>query len=530
MPASTSVSRWYYAVVGVIAVAAFWPTLGGGFIGDDFAYVARFAALPWSEWPRLFTHEWSDGLWGFPLYELRPSTALTFMVDARLYGGWALGYRLTNLALLLGATMMVMQIAARASRARPGSALTAGLLFALHPVIVEPTAWITGRVDGLATLLALAFWLWADVWAEKGGIGRAVGAVACFAAGIFGKEFCLLALPLLTLWWIIVPTPVNRVVWQRRAGVFIGALAAIAGYAWCRHLAFGANIAAAPGGWHDTGSWSRQLSYLGWISGIYPALGIREGPANLPAFWSQMAWAILATTGLLALAWARWQKRENLTRGLYFLFLWYLGTTGILLAVGYFSPRHLCFPAAGWAIGLGVTIGTFSSPWKRNVFALSLLAIIAAGHWNTQRDWREAGTYSRELIAALQAEVAKGITERTTVILEVSEIHRGAYLWAWASPQLAGRPFVSKPFAPKNVFTRTAVYYRPDDWAKDLNLIASLRAADAVVLVRLRPNGSVVHRRATPEDVKRVCLRLPELTQSELTMAQFFGWIDTLLP
>jgi hypothetical protein len=105
--------RWLIALVAAIAVVAFLPTLGGGFLADDFAYIARFRVLPWSEWPALFMHDWSRGIWGERLRELRPFVALSFMGDARLFGGEPLGYRLTNLALHVVSTALVASLAWR---------------------------------------------------------------------------------------------------------------------------------------------------------------------------------------------------------------------------------------------------------------------------------------------------------------------------------------------------------------------------------------------------------------------------------
>src|SRR4051812_35774851 len=96
-PVSRLAPRGLGPLVVALTFLAFLPTFGGGFIADDFVYIARFREFPWTSWPRLFTHEWSEGIWGQPLRELRPITALSFMSDARLFAGHALGYRLTNL-------------------------------------------------------------------------------------------------------------------------------------------------------------------------------------------------------------------------------------------------------------------------------------------------------------------------------------------------------------------------------------------------------------------------------------------------
>src|SRR5438045_284121 len=123
-------------LVLTVAAAIFLPAITLGFIGDDFVYIARFHSMPWLEWPRFFTREWSEGVWGQPLKELRPFAALSFMIDARLWGGHAAGYRLVNLALHLAATALVMRLAWHYFPGNNRAALIAGLVFAVHPAHV----------------------------------------------------------------------------------------------------------------------------------------------------------------------------------------------------------------------------------------------------------------------------------------------------------------------------------------------------------------------------------------------------------
>src|SRR5688572_28949926 len=113
LPSRVNVPRAAMALVIAIAAGVFVPALGIGFLGDDFVYIARFREMPWSEWPTLFIREWSGGVWGQPLKELRPFAALSFMIDARLWGGHVIGYRLVNLSLHLATTALVVQLAWR---------------------------------------------------------------------------------------------------------------------------------------------------------------------------------------------------------------------------------------------------------------------------------------------------------------------------------------------------------------------------------------------------------------------------------
>lgn len=121
-----------------VCVAAFAPTLGGGFLGDDFGYVGRFARFSLSEWPRLFVREWSEGMWENKTRELRPVTALSFIVDAHVWGVNAPGFRVTNLMLHAGCSTLVGLLAWRAAERARACGIAAAIWFALHPVHAEP--------------------------------------------------------------------------------------------------------------------------------------------------------------------------------------------------------------------------------------------------------------------------------------------------------------------------------------------------------------------------------------------------------
>src|SRR5688500_4647440 len=94
-------TRWPKGVIAVtalvVSLVGFGWTLGGYFQGDDFGYVGRFYEYPFAQWPKLFVASWAGDMWGFQLRELRPVTALSFMVDGRVWGGNATGFRVTNL-------------------------------------------------------------------------------------------------------------------------------------------------------------------------------------------------------------------------------------------------------------------------------------------------------------------------------------------------------------------------------------------------------------------------------------------------
>ena len=75
-------------------------------------------------------------------------------VDGQLFGLRSGGYHLTNLLLHAANTVLLFVLFRRMTGATWRSAFVA-MLFALHPLHVEPVAWVASRKDVLSTL----FWM-----------------------------------------------------------------------------------------------------------------------------------------------------------------------------------------------------------------------------------------------------------------------------------------------------------------------------------------------------------------------------------
>ena len=125
---------------------------------------------------------------------LRMNRGLTHALhwlDHWLWGAWAPGYHLTNVALhaLAAALAAVLALALTRSR-RVG--LLGGLLFALHPVHVEAVASFANRKDILAMIfVALAMIAWVG---KDRSVLRYGAALICFALGLMSKEVAVVAL------------------------------------------------------------------------------------------------------------------------------------------------------------------------------------------------------------------------------------------------------------------------------------------------------------------------------------------------
>lgn len=197
---------------------------------DDGVYVVeraalrRIAAAEPGAWRELLSPR--EALAGRS-WEYLPLRDLSYGLDAWRAGIDPRAFHLTNLGLHLVAVLLVWGLA-RALSFDAGPALAAAALFALHPLAVEPTAWISARKDLLYTTLALLGLLALLQARERQGRHRAL-ALAVFAAATLaalGSKGPAVIIPLLAavLVWRVFPE-------QARAGcrwplVALGALAA----------------------------------------------------------------------------------------------------------------------------------------------------------------------------------------------------------------------------------------------------------------------------------------------------------------
>lgn len=496
-----------WAALGAAVMLVYGWTLNGYFVADDFGYVSRFSAFPLASWPSLFVSDWSGGIWGGRLNELRPFAALTFMADARLWGGNAGGYHLTNLLLHLLCSGLVMLITQAMTRARL-SALAAGLLFALHPVQREAVIWITGRVDLLSAAgFLLGFYGFLRYRAEP---RRAwLAAAWCgFGFGIFAKESCLV-LPLVALLH-------DRVFARRLATPGWPAMAPYAGwaalavfYVVCRAIAMdGAAPVSFETGDVLTGAGRgvrRIMAYVGamfvprdTLFGLLPSLQPYSGliAAAIIGAIACFVIAIVASPSL--------RHAPMIRAAIFFGLAWPIVTTAPLI-VTYFSLRHLYTASAGFMIGL-VALMTCLFPRRRTfaTCAALLVAGMVAGTAPGLRIWRASHAHSRQITDAI-GQVAQRAAPGDVLLLDVPQLHDGRWLWAWATPYALRPPFQRHDLTHAFVVLESSeVHYDPEAWPPP-ETAARLRAArGSGWLISSRADRAVTIQQLTAESVRRI--------------------------
>ena len=176
----------------VLVAIAYAPILGVPFLSDDYGVIEKIV-LPGggTDWARVLG-DFRGPLFGFrAMY--RPLYTLSFALDYSLFGTWALPYHLTNLVLHAISSFFVYLVALELFRGewRLGAAITAGALFALHPIHPESVTWIAGRVDLICAVFFLPALLFFLRWMRAGNSLYLALALAAFALSLMAKEMAV---------------------------------------------------------------------------------------------------------------------------------------------------------------------------------------------------------------------------------------------------------------------------------------------------------------------------------------------------
>jgi hypothetical protein len=300
------------------------PTLGGGFLSDDYSVLGALYA--WAGEQRLFAAlltKFVEGL-DAPSHYYRPLAMMSFGANYVLAGADPLPWRLTNLAIHLASGALVFAIALQlgervGSRASIAAAVIASTAFVAFPTNVEAVAWVSGRYD----LLALAFML-ATVacfqrslrWSDRWGIAALVSAVCALAS----KESAAL-LPAFVLAVAIERYGSDGLRRAFALGLRDAAPWLVLGIAYfaLRSAIFGTPFRVYPGSSPVqalfSGAWLKPLASTGaWLEAAMPSPPARLGlVATLTALVAlgafdcvkrprvRGAWLAIAATGLLSM-------------------------------------------------------------------------------------------------------------------------------------------------------------------------------------------------------------------------------------
>jgi len=144
-------------LLGVAAFVIYSGSLSFAFVWDDLPQIVNSPIIrSWSNLPRAFESDLWYHMARHQVY-YRPMFVVWSMLNFTLFGLRPWGWHLGAVLLHLGAVFAVFWFARRLGLEYWVAALVA-LIFALHPVHIEPVAWVSAASDTLVTIfVAIAF-------------------------------------------------------------------------------------------------------------------------------------------------------------------------------------------------------------------------------------------------------------------------------------------------------------------------------------------------------------------------------------
>lgn len=360
--------------------------------------------------------------WAFQTMEAEfwhPLTWLSFMLDTEIYGTGPRGYHLTNLLLHLINSALLFIFCRRCLGGLWESWLVAGL-FALHPLHVEPVAWVSGRKE----ILCACFWLLALLAYERHvrrpGWRRFIPVMVFFVLGMMAKPM-IVTLPFLLLlldyWpyrrdrnggpvtgWIKSPWRRWRPLVAEKIPLFLFAAAGMAV----------AMIAQQRGGGlvstMDLPPASRAFQVLAAYA-VYLKKSV--WPAPMAVFYPQPAFTgcgmAAAATGILLAVTVMIVRIGRHRRYLFTGWFWFLGTLvpviGIVKVGDFFiADRYMYMPLAGILIVIVFSLKAMIDKLVRRRTWLTIVPVLLAGiyaplTWAQVQTWRDSETLYRHALA-----------------------------------------------------------------------------------------------------------------------------------
>lgn len=429
---------------GWLAFMLYLPSLSHGFVWDDTYFLTD---MPFLRDPGLWWQELGKPLFVSRNY-FRPLPLLTFVAEARASGVEPFLFHLTNVAFHAANTTLVVLLA-RALLPKgsgAGAAALAGLLFAVHPALVENVCWVSDRFD-----LMMAFFLLLGLLAERRLVRPAMRAGVIgmlFLAALLSKETAVIFIVLLPLWQLLPAPPARLRDWPQhwRAagnGLLWAALSlALLAYLAVRYAALGylyqSDAMMVPG---DP---VQHLLLIGKTLGWYAVLAVlpfgRLGPAH-PAptpvalddlgAWLGLCGAVGLVAVLLGLLLRKPDWRAPALAG--FMVLAALAPVANLvpltIADNLVHDRYLLLPVAFLALALALTLPEGSPvrfPRRLSLAGIwALAAVIAVSrmipHWESNLSlwsWAYTQTPESRLVreSYLSALVNDGRNEETVAL------------------------------------------------------------------------------------------------------------------
>lgn len=349
-----------------------------------------------------------------------PVASLSHLLDVSLFGLKPGGHHVVNLLLHVANTVVLFLALARMTH-QPWRSAAVALLFALHPLHVEPVAWVSSRKDVLSTLFLMLTLLAYARYVERPAARQYVLVLLFVTLGLMAKVMLItlpFALLLLDYWPLArlaneATPPKYAVVWRRvREKLPLSVPVAVAlGIAF--HSAIQHGIAGS-------GNYFPFHVRLANSLVAYGQYILRTfWPVGLAAFYPHPGsavplWKVIGSAALLACVsvavWRMRRRRPYLAVG----WLWFLGTLvpviGLVQSVHFATAdKYTYVPLVGLFI-MGVWgVTDAAGPWctrgaprlRRAALGVAISGVILALttlSWVQASYWRNSETLARHTV------------------------------------------------------------------------------------------------------------------------------------
>lgn len=362
-------------VVGTVLATDIW-FVGFDFVNwDDSMHVLDNPLIARPREVSLYEHVLTPSF-GYPI----PLTILTYRLNHLLVGFEPGGYHFNNVLLHILVVVFVFQIG-RQLGLKPWAAAIGAVLFGLHPLTVEPVAWVTGRKDLLATLLALiTFSLFLTSYVSRRSILLLLAGL-CYFGSLLSKPSAL------GLGCLVIAVCCFRDETRRRGLVLGGTMIVAAGLLTTLVMRFASEVGAVS---HSMTLVDRveNLSHAGhiYLQNIILPLALQakyilgEEGVDAPFPFAKLLLVALAVVGLFCLAFHRKTRTSALGIGS----LWFLATlapaSGIIPSPRFASDSYVyvALPGLCWVLGHVTQVAVAKHPrLKRTMLGLLMTGIVA---------------------------------------------------------------------------------------------------------------------------------------------------------
>lgn len=325
----------------VVFLAVYGPAVGRGFISDDFGWIVQSRVDSGHEILQLFGK--SQGFY-------RPIVATSFALNYAVFGGEALGYGWTNLALALLCAALTAALFRALGLSRGAAAFGAGVWLLNFHGINMALLWISGR-----TALLLIAGAVAAVTALVS--GRIVVALGAFAVALFSKEEAIV-IPVIwaAVYWLDLGR--RRLTLRAAGALVLGTAGILVAYSILRMSAGAMTPGSAPPYYQFT----FDLATIG-----RNILEYADRAGTFAAVVTILAWLILRPVR------PRFQRRQLL-----FGAAWIVAGYGLTVWLPVRSSLYACFPSIGASLMAAVAGDAFwrAGDQERRAWALAAAILI----------------------------------------------------------------------------------------------------------------------------------------------------------